>query len=111
MPVPDEFKLGNVIEFANDLPYTIQAIGHRFAVLTRPVVASDTDDFAESLRRNAVIYTILDSVTWQRGPHDLVLNPFDLSTADGCRQCLAALESGECALSRRNSIPARFVEE
>lgn len=87
-------------------PYTVQAVGPRFAVLTRPATGEDRELHEyEGDVDGLVVYTIINSETMTRGPHDRVFNGYEFPTTTGCEECLRDLESGEIALSRRRSIP------
>jgi hypothetical protein len=98
------FQVGVQVEFDEERgrPYTIQAMSERFAVCTRPYKG----------RRHAgeTFHSIIDSHTMTRGPDFWALGGYDYSTKEGCLKALADLESGECELSRRRSIPVRFTE-
>ena len=107
------FAVGERICFSNEpqLPYTVRAIGRRFAVLTRPIEGDDCERIDYEPLADDVVYTLVDSETMMRGPNNLVLNAYAYKTDDGCRQSLQDLESGEIELSRRYSVPVVLVED
>jgi hypothetical protein len=89
----DPFAVGKRVKFATErLRYTVQARDERYLVCTKPF----------NLQRT-VLYCIVDLAERQRGPHNLIFNPYALETREGCEECLRALQSGKCKLSRRHS--------
>lgn len=93
-------KAGSRVKFAEENgPYTVKAIGPRFAICTKPFNP-----------RRTVIYTIIDINKRVRSTNDRVFNPYDYKKQSDIDQCLVDLESGSCGVSRRNSIPLVFSE-
>lgn len=108
-----KFSIAQEITFIEEplTPYTVRAIGPRYAVLTRPCTAEDAEQFEfEGDWSPEVVYTIVDSETWLRGTHDLVFNPFDFQSDDDCNRCLREIEAGQIFLSRRNSTVVHLLE-
>lgn len=103
------FAVGATIRFAGEeSAYTVRAIGQRYAVCTRPVNRRDVDEYPDEVTSHdigKVWYTIVDSDRMLRGPHNMVFNEYDFVKDDGCRHCLADIESGKIELSRRRSKP------
>ena len=92
--------LGSRVWFAEEKrPYTVMAIGARYAVCTKPFAA-----------RATVMYTIIDIERSVRGPNNLIFNPYDYKSREGCERCLSELESGDCEISSRRQVPLMFRE-
>jgi hypothetical protein len=108
------FAVDEQITFAEEAgqPYTVQAINGRFAILTRPMTAEDAEENDwPGDPSGEVMYTIVDSDTWLRGPNNLVLNCYDYKTREGCEECLCDLAGSRVEMSQRRgrSIPVRLV--
>lgn len=103
-----KFAVGSTVTFLNEpaAVYIVHAIGRRYAVCVRTMTVDDLEQFGEQGEVGDPIYTILDRETWTRGPHNLILNPYDFHAAEGCEECLRDLQNGEIELSRRYSVPA-----
>ena len=103
------FRIGSRHRFIDD-PHVweTKAIGPRYAIMTRPIF-DDDEDFEE--HGGSGYYTIVDSKTWKRGPHDRVFNMWDMKDQQQIEKCLAEIEAGHIELSRRNSIECRFDGE
>lgn len=103
-----EFALNKEIVFYEEpnSPYTVQAINARYAVLTRPATPNDFEIAGvEYIDEGDVVYCLVDNQTWRRGPHNLVLNPFEFKTRQGCEEALEAITTGMIELSSRHTIP------
>ena len=102
------FTINQRITFAEEpnSPYTVRAIGPRFAILTRSMTEEDRERYEyEGSIDKIMIYSIVDLKTRRRGPHNLVFNPYDFKTTVGITECLRDLEAGEIELSHRYMIP------
>lgn len=88
----------NRIKFAEEKrPYTIQAMGKRYLVCTKPFNPKRT-----------VLYTVVDLDEQIRGTENLVFG-LGAETKEQCEEMLRRLESGETEVSHRNRIPLRIV--
>jgi hypothetical protein len=94
----DDLKKGAKVYFANELhPYTVRAVGKRFAVCTKPFPLKST-----------VLYTIIDMEEKIRGTEDLVFG----EGAESDRQCqrmVDRLENKITKISFRNRVDLRII--
>lgn len=89
-----EIVVGSKIKFAEEKQrYTVQALGKRYAVCTKPFNAQKT-----------VIYSVVDFEEQVRGTENLVFG-MGAETKEQCEEMLDRLESGETEVSHRNRIP------
>lgn len=91
-------NVGDKIGFIEEKQaYTIQALGPRYAVCTKPYNPQHT-----------VLYSIVDFQEKIRGAENLVFG-MGAETKELCEEMLARLESGETEVSHRNNIPLRLT--
>ncbi len=110
---PVVLRVGSTIRFAeDDAPYTIRATSKRYGVCVRQMNDKDREDFEYEGDDSPPIYTIIDWQQMERGSHNLVFNPFDFETEEGCQECIKAMEEGTCEFSRRSgrTIPLVLSE-
>lgn len=87
-------KLGQKIYFNGEKqPMKVKALTERFAIVTKPFNPQRT-----------VIYSILDFKEQKKAPNNLVFNIYDYAIQEDIDECMKDLLSGECELSRRNSV-------
>lgn len=86
-------KVGDKIYFVEEKrPYTIRALGKRYAICTKPFNPKRT-----------VLYTIVDFVKEIRGTENLV-SGLGAETDNQCEEMLKRIETGETQISSRNCI-------
>jgi hypothetical protein len=111
--ITTRFTVGETITFVEEptTPYTVQAVDSRFAVLTRPTTQDDAEEWDDAIM-GEVIYTIVDSQTWERGPNNMVFNAYEYKRREECERCVDDLSSPNnwLTLSSRHSIPVRLLE-
>ncbi len=84
---------GTKIRFGDERnPYTVRAIGKRYAVCTKPFALKKT-----------VLYTVVDLEKEIRGTENLIFG-MGAETDERCEQMLNRLESGETEVSHRNFV-------
>lgn len=100
--------------------WTIQAVGRRYAVLTRQAHEKDCKidpflDDSDPIDRMYIekypkigetLYTIWDIDNMTRGPHNLLMNVYNFETQEGCQEVCDDLHDGKIELSKR---PKRCV--
>ena len=87
-------RVGQKVYFAEEKrPYTIKACDDRFLICTKPY----------NLRKNTVLYTIVDIVEGIRGTDGYSLGPYDYTTTEDCEAFLKELQEGE-KIRERNKI-------
>jgi len=70
-------------------PYAVQAQNARYMICTRPMTKDDAEDWGyRGSIDTEVIYTIVDTETGRRGPHNAIFNIYELNTKAGCEKCL-----------------------
>lgn len=90
-------KVGDKIKFAEEKQaYTIQALGPRFAVCTKPFNPKHT-----------VLYSVVDLQEKVRGTENLIFG-MGAETIEQCQEMLERLETGETEVSHRNRIPLKM---
>ena len=95
------FKVGQKIKFkAEKQRYTIVGMNERYLICIKPFNV-----------RKTYLYTIVDLVEQERGPDHWIFGLYSYENPEHVAQCLKDLESGECKLSRRNSIPLDMETE
>lgn len=115
-----EIKAKGVIYFKEEnLPYKIVGFNGRFAICTRRLNRRhDADMLKQRVEmqaylsftnayndlKNEPIYSIVDFDNAQRGPHNLVFNPYDFKEEYCIKNCLRDLKSGKTELSGRYTI-------
>lgn len=111
-------KIGDQVAFAEEPqhPLTVQAVSENYVILTRPIEPHDRYDLCESeeeydwcVAEGFMVYTIIDRKSDVRGPDYWIGGKYNYSRQADIDQCFAELESGECPLSRRNSIPVQII--
>lgn len=89
------YKVGDKIKFKSEKRrYTVVGTTDRYVVCTKPFAA-----------RRTYIYTIVDFLEKERGPDHWLFGKYFHDDPDDVKLCLEELESGECKLSPRRSIP------
>lgn len=113
-----DLKLEQQVHFAEEPsnPYTVQAVGFRYVVLTRPMTEQDAVDFEyEGEWEDEYIYTIVDWQRGVRGPTNAVFNDYDFTCGFECDRCLRDLEDPDnwLQVSERSGrvLPIRFICE
>ena len=95
MRISSEHKVGDRIYVKREtIGYKIQARDDRYVIATKPYNIKHT-----------VLYFIIDTLLDIRGPDDMVFC-FGYETQEQCEERLKELQSGEIAVSMRNSVPA-----
>lgn len=90
-------KVLDKIKFAEEKQaYTIQALGPRFAVCTKPFNLKHT-----------VLYSVVDFKEKVRGTENLIFGA-GAETRGQCEEMLTRLETGETEVSHRNRIPLKM---
>src|SRR5512139_680904 len=107
MPIPTQLNdlgsnaelsatVGDKVRFAEEKQaYTVQAIGKRFLVCTKPFNP-----------RQTVLYTVVDLEQKVRGTENLIFC-MGAETREDCEQMLERLERGDTEVSYRNRVPLR----
>ena len=91
VPVPCK---GQKIYFAEEKrPYTVRACDGRFFICTK----------SYNLRKNTVLYTIVDLQEGIRGTDGYSIGPYDYTTDEDCEAFLKELQEGE-KIRERNKI-------
>lgn len=89
------YAVGEKIKFKSEKQrYTVVGADSRYLICTKPFNA-----------RKTYLYTIVDLVEKERGPDHWLFGKYDLRKVDEVTECLIDLNSGECRLSSRRSIP------
>lgn len=92
-------NVGDRIKFVEEKQaYTVQAVGPRYAVCTKPFNPKRT-----------VLYTVIDFTEKVRGTEDLVFGK-GAETRELGEEMLQRLESGETEVSHRNRIPLKIKD-
>lgn len=113
-----KLKEGQVVYFKSDsLPYNLIARSERYAVCTRELDLEEDKPLLEfEVTRGAyasveaaynalkgdLVYSILDFLQLERGPHNIIFNAYDFRNPADCKKLIEALKKGECEISRRN---------
>ena len=91
-------KTGDKLYFLEEKrPYSIRALGKRYAVCTKPFNPKST-----------VLYTIVDFEKQIRGTENLIFC-LGTETDERCEKMLQRLENGETEISCRNYIDLNIV--
>lgn len=89
-------KVGDKIKFAEEKrAYTVQALGPRYAVCTKPFNPKHT-----------VLYSVVDFKEKVRGTENLIFG-MGAETREQCQEMLERLETGETEVSHRTRIPLK----
>lgn len=94
------YKVGDKIKFKIEKQrYKVIGVTDRFVVCLKPFNA-----------RRTYLYTIIDFLEKERGPDHWLFGKYSHEDQEDLQLCLAELESGECRLSPRRSIPLDIEE-
>ncbi len=114
-------SVGKTVRFADEptLPYVVQAMNERYAVLTRTPSKEDLEEFGydcadEEDIAKLRVYTIVDGHEWIRGTTNSVFGAYDFSDQAQCVQCCADLLNPPeqmlwLEISRRNRVPVQIL--
>lgn len=94
------YNVGDKIKFQSEKQrYKVIGTTDRYVVCMKPMNALRT-----------YLYTIIDFVEKERGPDHWLWGKYFLTDEEDLQLCLKELESGECKLSPRRSIPLDIEE-
>lgn len=113
-----ELKEGQKVFFIGEkLPMELIAKTERYAVVVRSLDKKEDSDILDfEVRRGAYstkkkayeefknepVYSLLDFKEGKRAPSNLIFNPYDFFSKEGCVEAVNDLENGTHELSRRN---------
>lgn len=94
---PHGYQVGQRIKFKKEKrTYKIVGVTPRYLVCLKSF---------HLVKGGRYLYTIVDLEEKERGPDHWLLGKYDHEDPEDLAECLADLESGECKLSPRRSIP------
>mgnify|MGYP006988830133 CR=1 FL=1 len=96
-----QLQIGDRVWFEEEkFGYTIRTSNDRYLVCTKPF----------NLRKNTVMYTVVDLKNELRSTDGYVFSPYDYLSDEDCRALIEDLENGH-HISKRNAIPLKIKKK